>query len=153
MQSSFWAATAALCLVLFAPLPALGQDHAPEAPTYDVRAHLEIADHYSNAATQLYVTSVLLLLPALAGGGLGAIGVQLASDFPVGDAAGAWLLVSAGITAMVGHVLTMALAIAYDAMSAARRHDAMDHLPRVSSLALRPSISPDGAGLWVALSF
>lgn len=138
------------------PLSALAQEAPPHRDTYDLRAHFQEADSYGHAATQLYVTSVLLVVPSAIGAALGGLTISFASatsSFGGSVDAGPWLVVAGAITAFVGHVLTMALAITYDVMSSARRADAMDHIPLDVSLTVLPSISADGAGLRAALTF
>ncbi|MBX7197661.1 MAG: hypothetical protein K1X94_36785, partial [Sandaracinaceae bacterium] len=114
-------------------------------------AELAYADGESHAAATLYASSFILL-------GVGAVtGVTGALSLFIGAFGGSGPMLGVGIAlwgvggvGLLGHIVTMALAISYDVGSGAR-HRSLEQ--RSAGVAFRVTSGPGDVGLGAALAF
>ncbi|MBN8611120.1 MAG: hypothetical protein J0L92_11075 [Deltaproteobacteria bacterium] len=130
-----------------APSPALAV--AAEVGVAVPQLTLDDINRRSSVATALYISSSVLLATGGAGVVIGAVLIVGGSFGGSTGAAGA-VLFGAGALALVGHVITLAVAISYDVGSTNRRDAFRRAYP---DLQARLTSGPGDAGLGFALDF
>ena len=130
-----------------APSPALAV--AAEVGVAVPQLTLDDINRRSSVATALYISSSVLLATGGAGVVIGAVLIVGGSFGGSTGAAGA-VLFGAGALALVGHVITLAVAISYDVGSTNRRDAFRRAYP---DLQARLTSGPGDAGLGLALDF